>query len=496
MIVKHLTRHLFPICFTSVLAFHFSSLLTEVTAEPIFWTEKAGDQLPLVNLPSFAPVVEKVDATIVNVSGSSDPKQDKKRKEKEMEQKKGPSNRDPFMNPDEFFERFFGNQMPDRQVQPRRVLGSGFIISKDGYILTNNHVINGVDKIEVTLISSEKKFGKDNKIPATLIGKDPATDVALLKVSVGFELPVLPLGDSSKIMKGEWAMAFGNPFGLDHSVSAGIISAVGREITQNENRRFDDFIQTDAAINFGNSGGPLVNLKGEAIGINTAITAEGSGIGFAVPINMVKDIILQLKSTGTVSRGYLGVLIQDVNEEMKEALGLPSAKGVLVNDIVAGGPAAKSELRRGDIILRVNGEEVNDSRSLQKSVAKTKPGSEARLEILRDKKPMTLKAKVGDLSDTSKPEKSSNEEDPSDKLGLMIGMASDGSGVQIQGVEPGSVAEDAGLLPGDIIRKIDRKDIFKIDDYKKILGSLKSKSTVLFDLERGKSKLFIAFKLP
>ncbi len=479
-------------------AFAALSTTSALTAQTPFWTEKPADQPPLIILPNFAPVVEKVDNAVVNVSGSSDPKQDKKRKEKEMEQqRRGPSNKDPFMNPDEFFERFFGNQMPDRQSQPRKVLGSGFIISKDGYVLTNNHVVDGIDKIEVTIISPDKKSKKENKFPATVVGKDPATDVALLKINTGFDLPVLPLGDSSKIMKGEWAMAFGNPFGLDHSVAAGIISALGREITQNQNRRFDDFIQTDAAINFGNSGGPLVNLKGEAIGINTAITAEGSGIGFAVPINMVKDIILQLKDSGAVSRGYLGVHIKDITEEMKEAMGLPAAKGVLVEDIEAGGPASKSELRRGDIILKVNGEEVNDSRSLQKNVAKTKPGTAAKLEVLREKKNLSINVKVGNLGDNSQQtEEKGADNDASDKIGLIIGMASDGSGVQIQGIEHGSVAEEAGLQAGDIIRKIDRKDIVKVEDYKKVLNSLKSKATVLFDLERGKSKLFIAFKLP
>jgi serine protease Do len=210
-----------------------------------------------------------------------------------------------------------------------------------------------------------------------------------------------------------------------------------------------------------------------------------------------KEIILQLKESGAVSRGYLGVLIKDVTEEMKEAMGLPAAKGVLVDDIVAGGPASKSELRRGDIILRVNGEEVNDSRSLQKNVAKTKPGAAAKLEILRDKKNLTISAKVGNLGETSQQaEAKGADSDTSDKIGIIIGMASDGSGVQIQAIEHGSVAEEAGLQAGDIIRKIDRKEIAKVEDYKKILNSLKSKATVLFDLERGKSKLFIAFKLP
>jgi serine protease Do len=483
---------------TLPLILSFSIGLSSLQANPI-WSEKS-DQAPLVTLPSFAPIVEKLDMAVVNVQGTSEPKQDKEREKKGRPQRgpqQGPS--DPFMNPDEFFEHFFGSPFRDQPQQPRRTLGSGFIISKDGYILTNNHVVEGADKIEISLLAKDikKSNKKENKFPATVIGRDAATDVALLKIKADVDLPFAFLGNSSTIQKGEWVLAMGNPFGLDHSVSAGIVSAVGREISPNENRRFDDFIQTDAAINFGNSGGPLVNMKGEVVGINTAITAQGSGIGFAVPINIAKDVVTQLKEVGSVTRGYLGVMIRDVTDEMKEALGLSAAKGVLVNDIVAGGPASKSDLKRGDIILKVNDEEVNDAKSLQKAVAKVKPGSNVTLELIREKQTKKISVKVGNLTDGSKAgEKKSEEPEKADKLGLTVGSNKDGSGVQVEDVEPSSPALEAGIVPGDLVRRINGQDVKSLADYKKITGSLKSKQSVLFDVERGNTKLYIAFRVP
>lgn len=465
-----------------------------VGAEQV-WSEKT-DQTLLVNMPSFSPIIEKMDIAVVNVQGTAEPKQEKDKRKNPM----GPGQEAP-MSPEDFFERFFNGPFGGREPnpQPKRTLGSGFIISKDGYILTNNHVIDGADKIEISLMGKDKAATskKENKFPATLVGRDPATDVALLKIKTPFDLPFAYLGNSKTITKGEWVLAMGNPFGLDHSVSAGIVSAIGREINPGENRRFDDFIQTDAAINFGNSGGPLVNMKGEVIGINTAITAQGSGIGFAVPINIAKDVVAQLKETGAVSRGYLGVTIQDVTDEMREAFGLSAAKGVVVNDIVAGGPASKSDLRRGDVILKVNNDEVNDAKSLQRSVARVKPGSPVTLEIIRKKQTMKITVKVGNLSDGTKPnERKTNEPEKADRLGLHIGMNRDGTGVQIEDVEEGSAAAEAQLAPGDIVRKVNGEEVKSIGDYKKAVATLKSKQSVVFDLERGAAKLFIAFRVP
>lgn len=480
-------------------------LITGFLSLPAFaadhiWSEKNSNAQPLVNLPDLRPVIDQLDVTIVNVAGTTDPQAEAKRQrqQQQQQQQRGPQQpNEPFMGPDEFFEHFFGSPFRDQPQQPRKTLGSGFLISKDGYILTNNHVVEGADKIEITLLQGDKAKKANNKFQAKIIGRDPATDVALLKINTGFDLPFAFLGDSSKMKKGDWVMAFGNPFGLDHSVSTGIISALGREISPGDNRRFDDFMQTDAAINFGNSGGPLVNLKGEVIGINTAITAQGSGIGFAVPINIVKEVVPQLKESGQVSRGYLGVMIQDVTEEMKEAMGLKEARGVLVNDVVPGGPAAKSALQRGDIILKVGDHDVNDSRMLQKTVANIKPGQAVALDIIRDKKAMKLSLKLGTLGDDKQTkEKKDDAAGKADKLGLVVGMSQDGSAVQIQDMEEESAAAAAGIAPGDLIRRINGNLIKNVDQYHKLVGGVKSGQTILFDLERRNVKLFIAFRLP
>jgi S1-C subfamily serine protease len=347
-----------------------------------------------------------------------------------------------------------------------------------------------------------KRKTKAKKYEAKIIGSDPRTDIALLKINVKHKLPYAHLGDSKVLEKGDWVIAFGNPFGLDHSVSMGIVSAKSREISSNENRRFDDFIQTDAAINFGNSGGPLVNLKGEVIGINTAITAQGSGIGFAVPINMAKDIVLQLKSHGAVSRGYLGVMIQDVTEEMKEALGLRMAQGVLVNDILPDGPAAKGDIRRGDVIVSVDGKSVDDMKSLQKLVANIRPDKITVIEVIREKKKKRVKLKLGSLEKENKQAsiKGDTEQKP-DRLGLTVSASKKTSGVEVTNVKENSAADLADIMPGDIIHKVNSREIRTTADYNNAVKGLRSKTTVLFDLQRmgaqgRKMKLFLAFRVP
>lgn len=472
------------------------ALLPSLAMAENIWTEKPTDAPALAAMPNLGPIVQTLDQTVVNIQSTVEAKAESKNPK---QKRPGPS--DPFSSPEDFFERFFGGPGQNRPQAPRRSMGSGFIISKDGYILTNNHVIDGATKIEVRLHtddSNKSRRSKENVYTATLVGTDPATDVALIKIKPEKELlTVAPLGDSKKLQKGDWVLAFGNPFGLDHTVTIGIVSGTGREISPNENRRFDDFIQTDAAINFGNSGGPLVNLKGEVIGINTAITAEGSGIGFAVPVNLVKELVPQLKDSGAVTRGYLGVMIQDVNDEMKEALGLEAAKGVLVNDIVATGPAAKSELKRGDIVLKVNGQEVNEAKALQQAVARIKPGAAAQLEILRDKKVKTISVKVGSLPGGDvKVKKDSEDSNKADKLGIFVGTAKEGDGIQITDIDESSAAAESGLLPGDIIRKVNGTEIKSVEQYTKLINALKSKASALFDIERGNMKLFIALRVP
>jgi len=470
--------------------FVFTSLSLQAEAGK-FWTERSNGSAPLVNLPNLGPIIEEVDHTIVNIATSAEPKVDPRRRQPQA---------DPFANPEDFFERFFNMPFGDRPRQPRRSLGSGFIISKDGSIVTNNHVIDGADKIEVTLFSSAQSSNRrrkeGEKFTAKLVGRDPATDLALLKIDTKADLPFVPLGDSSRLKKGDWVLAFGNPFGLDHSVSLGIVSATGREISPNENRRFDDFIQTDAAINFGNSGGPLINLKGEVIGVNTAISAQGSGIGFAVPVNILKEVISQLRSSGSVARGYLGVMIQDVNEDIKEAMGLKEAKGVLVNDIPPTGPAAKSSLQRGDVIMRINSQDIDDSRALQKTIAAIKPGTKVTIEVLRDKKSVQVPVTVGSLSEEQPGEsKESPGSGKADKLGLITQMAPDGSGVIIADIEDDSAAAASGVMPGDLIRSVNKRPVKSLKDYQEAVKGLRSGQRVLLDLERRGMKLFLAFPL-
>lgn len=473
-----------------------------IDARDQIWSEKPEKSKYLVQLPSIQPIIDALDATIVNIAStasanSEDQNSNGNRRQMPL---------DPFSNPEEFFERFFGPG--PRQGIPRRATGSGFIISADGYILTNNHVIDGADKVEISVnrnINKGKKYSMDpEKYEAEIIGRDPRTDVALLKVKPRKPLPFAPLGNSEKLRKGDWVVAMGNPFGLDHSVSVGIVSAKDREISPNENRRFDAFIQTDAAINFGNSGGPLVNLKGEVVGINTAITAQGSGIGFAVPINMVKDIIPQLRERGSVARGYLGVMIQDVNEEMKNALGLPNASGVLINDIAPDGPAAKSSLKAGDVIVRVDDKRIPDSRSLQRVIGRSKPNSTVSIEVIRDGNRRKLRVKLGSL-DSAEPQQKKVEKKEFDRIGLIVDDVPGSKAVEVQDADPEGVAVKAGVRPGDqILHFTFRSKKYRIrsaEDYSRILSALKKGESVLMNIARPQPgdqmlNIFVAFKMP
>lgn len=458
------------------------------------WYEKPKDAKPLAQLPSIQPIIQEIDAAVVNVSTSTEFKRESPQAEPGIPF-------DPFSSPEEFFERFFGG--PGRQL-PRRSMGSGFIISKDGYILTNNHVIEGADKVEVTVSRYAEKSRRieQETYPAEIVGRDPRTDVALLKIQAKSDLPFAYLGNSDLLSKGDWVIAVGNPFGLDHSVSVGIVSALRREITPNENRRFDDFIQTDAAINFGNSGGPLVNMKGEVIGINTAITAQGSGIGFAIPINLAKEILPQLKEKGVVRRGYLGVMIQDITPEMRDALGLPKATGVMVSDVVQNGPASKSSLRQGDVILEIDGEPTPDGKSLQGIVARKQPGTKVNLHILRDKKSMKIVVELGAL-DEEAPVPAEDTQKEADRLGLVVGQDASGK-VQVQEVDPNSPAFRSGILPGDRILQLTHKskryEIQSIQDYRQAIKDIKPGDSVLLSLQRQQGnqsvQLFVAFRLP
>jgi serine protease Do len=287
---------------------------------------------------------------------------------------------------EDFFDRFFGEQMPRKFKQ--RGLGSGFIIDKDGYILTNNHVVEKTDEIKV-ILSDESEFD------ATIVGRDPKTDLALIRIETDKELLPLPLGDSDKLLVGDWVVAIGNPFGLGNTVTAGIVSAKYRRIGAGA---YDDFIQTDASINPGNSGGPLLNLSGEVVGINTAIFSQSGGnigIGFAIPVNMARDLIPQLRK-GKVVRGWLGVMIQKITPELEEKLGLKGDQGALVADVTAGGPAEKAGIKRGDVIVSFDGKAVEEMNDLPYIVATTPVGKKVEVEIIRDGKKKQLEVEVGE----------------------------------------------------------------------------------------------------
>lgn len=469
-------------------------ILQESVFAKVIWTEKPSDTPKLVELPSIQPIVDQLDATVVYIATTSS-----KPRENSGQRRRSPGP----MSPEDFFERFF-EQMPQA---PRRGSGSGFIISKEGHIITNNHVIESAGKIEVTISRFEKKgnntVSKQETLPAEVIGRDPRTDIALLKIKPNGDLPVAPLGDSNLLSKGDWVIAIGNPFGLEHSVSLGIVSAKEREISPNENRRFDEFIQTDAAINFGNSGGPLVNVKGEVIGINTAITAQGSGIGFAVPINVAKQIIPQLLEKGSVSRGFLGVTIQDVTTEIKDAMGLDVSAGVLVNGIMPDGPAAKSDLKVGDIIVKVNAQNTPDAKALQKVIGSQPPGAVATLQVLRDKKTREVKVKLGNLDSGEEPTGQADS-DEADLLGLVVSPNPSGPGVIIEGGDLDSPAFEGGVRPGDVLVQMayrgKKVEIGSVKDYLGVIGKLKEGESVVLQIERkdgeGRQLSYVPLRVP
>ena len=392
---------------------------------------------------------------------------------------------DPFR---EFFERFFGDRAPRDFKQ--RSLGTGFIIDKEGFILTNNHVVEGTDEITVTL-ADKREFA------AKIIGRDPKTDLALIRIESGQALPALPLGDSDKLEVGDWVMAIGNPYGLGHTVTAGIVSAKYRQIGAGA---YDNFIQTDASINPGNSGGPLLNTAGEVIGVNTAIFSQSGGsigIGFATPINMAKDLLPQLKK-GKVVRGWLGVVIQNVTPELKDKLKLSTEKGALVADVVAGGPAEKAGIERGDVIVTFDEKNISESDDLPYVVASTPIGKTVTVEVIRKGQRESIQVEIGELEEEEKPQVVS-EARPN--LGLTVreitpelarnfGL-SETSGVVIVQVQANSPAQEAGLAPGDMILEIDQVEMKGLEQFNKMTEGYKAGDTILFLIKRRGSTLFL-----
>jgi len=395
---------------------------------------------------------------------------------------------DPF---EDFFDRFFGNEMPREHKE--RSLGSGFLVDKDGYIVTNNHVVENADEIKVRL-----KNGTD--FNARIIGRDPKTDLALIKIEHDQNLPFLSIGDSEKLKVGQWVVAIGSPFGLEQTVTAGIVSAKGRVIGSGP---YDDFIQTDASINPGNSGGPLLNMDGEVVGINTAIISGGQGIGFAIPANLAKGIISQLKKTGEVTRGFLGVSIQNISEELAEYYGIKGGKGVIVAEVVPGAPADKAGLKVKDIILEVNGEKIEDNRRLSAMVAEIEVGKVVEIKVLRNGDTKTVNVEIGRMSDegtASAPSKTDTESD----MGINVAELTpelarrlninDKTGVVVMDVQAGSKGEEAGVMHGDIIKEINHKPIKNLTEYQEIIDDVDKGDSLQMFIKRS-NEGFIVIKL-
>ncbi|HKL48383.1 MAG TPA: DegQ family serine endoprotease [Desulfuromonadales bacterium] len=382
---------------------------------------------------------------------------------------------------EEFFGDLFGEQpRPQRREQS---LGSGFLLTEDGYILTNEHVVAGAEEISVKL-SDRREY------PAKLVGTDPRTDVAVIKVETDEKLPTVVLGDSDDLQVGQWALAIGNPFGLDRTLTVGVISAKGRANVGIE--EYEDFIQTDASINPGNSGGPLLNIYGEVVGINTAIVAAGQGIGFAIPINLAKLIADQLIEDGEVTRGWLGVKIQPLTQDLAESFGLERATGALVTEVIPGTPAEKAGVMRGDILLRFNGREVRGVRELKLLVASAPAGSEARVEILRGGERKTLTVEITARQGQKVAGGSPAQGEEQGWQGLYVSSA-EGEGVLVESVDSGSIADEVGLRSGDVILSLGDREINSVEDFAAAVKRVKKNRPVRMLIRRGDSLMYLAF---
>jgi serine protease Do len=432
-------------------------------------------------LPDFTNLVKKIGPSVVNVSTT--------------QLRKGVQNRpSPFGGDDpasQFWERFFGGRVP-RGPQRQTGLGSGFIIDGNGTILTNYHVVDGAQKIAVTL-SDGKHYD------AKVIGKDQKSDIAVIKIDAARDLPAVTFGDSDRLEVGEWVMAIGNPFGLDHTVTSGIVSAKGRHIGAGP---YDNFIQTDASINPGNSGGPLINLRGEVVGINTAIFSQSGGnigIGFAIPTNSVKELLPQLKDKGKVVRGYLGTTVQKITPEIADSLGLKESRGALVAEVLKNSPAERAGVKVGDIIMEFDRKEIKDSVDLPPLVARVTPGTTVPLKILREGKELSLALTVGEMKENevvtaaSEGDSGLTVQPVTPEIAQSLGMDR-AEGLVITQVTPGSAADEAGLRTGDLIAQINRRPVKNLADYNREIARTEKGKSVLFLVRRGQGSLFLALK--
>jgi serine protease Do len=437
-------------------------------------------------LPDFVPLVKELKPAVVNINTSTKINMPR---HPQLPFPSNPFNRGPL---DDFFERFYEEQWQQHKGLKKRSLGSGFLISSDGYILTNYHVVAKADEINV-------KLSDGREFKAVVKGSDEKFDLALIKIESKVALPAVKLGDSDAIEVGEWVLAIGNPFGLAETVTAGIVSAKGRVIGSGQ---YDDFIQTDASINPGNSGGPLFNVNGEVIGINSAIISGGQGIGFATPVNMAKSILEQLKGGEKVTRGWLGVMIQPVTPNLAKSFGLADEKGALISEVVTDSPAAKSGLKPGDIIRTFDGKKIQEMNDLPRLVALTPVGKKLKLTYLREGKEVEATVVIerlregdnGTMVDAGGAAMGMKVQELTGELAKRL-RSQETSGVVVTWLDDDGPAAAAGILLNDIIKEVNGHKIATLDDYTEALAAHKKGDFVRLLVRRGDSLLYIAAKL-
>ncbi len=445
-------------------------------------SEAASAPPPLFSPPrgapsSFADLTKQVQAAVVNISTSKTLR---------------PRGRYPNPLYEDFYNRYYQSNPQRRQSS----LGSGFILNKDGYILTNNHVVSGADEIEV-------KLSDGRSLAARIVGSDPKTDIAVIKIDAHENLPTVALGNSDSLEIGDWVLAIGNPFGLTQTVTAGIVSAKGRVIGAGP---YDDFIQTDASINPGNSGGPLFNLRGEVVGVNTAVVAAGQGLGFAIPINMAKQVIPKLIKGQKVERGYLGIGLQEVTPELMQAMGLSKPEGALVGQVFEGSPAHRAGIQAGDLILGLNGQPIQKTNDLPILVGQAEVGSEVKIDVMRRGERKSFQVKIASQSEVSQViAGSAVGAGNSSSIGLAIRDVNPlesqrnglppGQGVTVTDIDQRSAAAFVGIQPGDVILKFNDQPVVGSQDFLKKSEGLKRGQTVRVLVKRGPMTSFFAFKI-
>lgn len=430
---------------------------------------------------SIADIAEKVGPAVVNIDTVR------------MIKTQFPSFEDPI------FKRFFGREFEEfKKTIPQKGTGSGFIINQEGYVLTNEHVVRKADKIKVTLSDGREFTGE-------VIGSDMSSDMAIVKIQAD-HLPTVSLGNSDDLRVGEIVIAIGNPYGLQQTVTMGVVSAKGRSIPIGGGEHiYRNFIQTDTAINPGNSGGPLLNIKGEVVGINTAIIPYAQGIGFAIPINMAKRNIDDLISLGKVRRSWLGVYIQEVTPEIAKQFDLPEAKGVLVGDVVGDSPAEEVGIKRGDIIIKVNDEEVNSPEELQDKIRDIDIGKKANIEIMRDGKTINFIVKIGEMPTVEEEGEFPKEKVFSVQTGIQVKTVTPEiakeiglprvKGLVITEIIPGSSADDMGLQPGDVILETNRIEMSSVEEWEEIINKLEPGDTLLLLVFRNQRTYYVPIKV-